>query len=248
MPSGPDPIPAATLVLFRDTEEGPPELLMVERSAAMAFAAGALVFPGGRVDPGDHRLVDATHPADAAARIAAIRETIEEVGIAIGVVPAPSPQMITGIRTGLAAGADFALLLAEAGLAIDVTALHPLARWLPQLAGRIYDTRFYLAPVPQGAIAQPDGGESVRVVWTTAAAALAAADAGRHRIIFPTRRNLERLALAASYEAAREEAASRPVATITPWIEQRSGEDWLCIPTDQGYPVTAERAATVLRG
>jgi 8-oxo-dGTP pyrophosphatase MutT (NUDIX family) len=46
-----DPIPAATLVIFRDAA-GAPELLMVERAKAMAFAGGALVFPGGRIDPG----------------------------------------------------------------------------------------------------------------------------------------------------------------------------------------------------
>jgi hypothetical protein len=49
-------IPAATLVVFRDVAGGAPELLLVERAKAMAFAGGALVFPGGRVDPGDHAL------------------------------------------------------------------------------------------------------------------------------------------------------------------------------------------------
>ena len=48
-------IPASTLVLFRE-RSGAPELLMVERARAMVFAGGALVFPGGRIDPGDHAL------------------------------------------------------------------------------------------------------------------------------------------------------------------------------------------------
>lgn len=221
---------------------------MVERSSAMAFAAGALVFPGGRVEPGDRALIDGADPNDGAARVAAIRETIEEVGIAVGLRPVPSAALVGAIRARLSAGASFAALLAEAKLTIDPAALCPLARWLPQFAGRIYDTRFYLANAPADAIATADGGESVRAVWTTAAAALAGADHGHHRIIFPTRRNLERLALAASFDAARAEASSRPMATITPWIEQRDGEDWLCIRPDQGYPVTAERMATVLRG
>src|SRR5690606_2039003 len=130
----------------------------------------------------------------------------------------------------------------------DPSALCPMARWRPRGAGRIYDTRFYLARTPAGAIARADGGESVRAVWTSAAAALAGADAGRYRIIFPTRRNLERLALAGSFEAAGADAARHPIATVTPWTEQRDGEDWICIRTDQGYPVTAERAATALRG
>ena len=46
-------IPAATLVLFRERSAGPPELLIAQRAAGMAFAGGALVFPGGRIDPED---------------------------------------------------------------------------------------------------------------------------------------------------------------------------------------------------
>ena len=55
MDSAADPIPAATLVLMRPGPRAP-ELLMIERTAAMAFAPGALVFPGGRVDPDDRLL------------------------------------------------------------------------------------------------------------------------------------------------------------------------------------------------
>ncbi|MBK5265025.1 MAG: NUDIX domain-containing protein, partial [Alphaproteobacteria bacterium] len=44
---------AATLVIFRDRTDGPAELLMMERSRQMDFAGGALVFPGGAVDPDD---------------------------------------------------------------------------------------------------------------------------------------------------------------------------------------------------
>jgi hypothetical protein len=51
-------IPAATLIVVRDRADGPPELLMVERSEGMAFAAGALVFPGGRIDEADRRLAE----------------------------------------------------------------------------------------------------------------------------------------------------------------------------------------------
>src|SRR6478735_6240795 len=82
----PELIPAATVIVMRETA-GAPEVLMLERAAGMAFAGGALVFPGGRIDPGDHALaarLGATDADEAAARIAAIRETIEEAGIALG--------------------------------------------------------------------------------------------------------------------------------------------------------------------
>ena len=103
----PPAIPAATLVIFRDTPAGPPELLMVERAKAMAFAGGALVFPGGRVDPGDHALAAVLGSPDneTAARIAAIRETIEEAGLPIGLSPMPSIQAFERLRAALHATA-----------------------------------------------------------------------------------------------------------------------------------------------
>jgi len=95
-------IPAATLVIFHDRAGAPPELLMVERAKAMAFAAGALVFPGGRIDPGDHALAAILAPDkdgdDVAARIAAIRETIEEAGVAVGLTPPPDAPTLAAIR------------------------------------------------------------------------------------------------------------------------------------------------------
>jgi 8-oxo-dGTP pyrophosphatase MutT (NUDIX family) len=247
-------IPAATVVLMRQAAGGSPELLMIERAAGMAFAGGALVFPGGRVDPQDVELARLIVSPDLdieerAARIAAIRETIEEVGIAIGLDPQPRPEQIAELRCALAAGGDLAGLLADAALRIDLSALVPFARWCPNLRKvRTFDTRFYLAISPADAVADADGGESVHALWARADEILALADAGERHVIFPTRRNLERLARFAGFEAARADAVARPVRTITPWIEEREGEKWLCIPDDQGYPVTAERLETVKRG
>ena len=240
------PIPAATLVILRDSVEGPPELLMVERAKAMAFAGGAMVFPGGRIDPGDH--VFGTQ-SDAAARVAAIRETIEEAGLAIGLRPPPSPTLVVTIRERLHAGEPFAAILADAGLSLDLDSLVPFARWLPAHAHmRIFDTLFFLARAPDDAIATVDATENVRLTWTTAAALLAEADAGRATIIYPTRRNLERLALFANYDAAVADALAHPVTTITPFVEERDGHAHLCIPEGLGYPVTGEAMTEALRG
>src|ERR1044072_303609 len=109
--------PAATVVIIREQPDGPPELLMIERAQKMAFAGGALVFPGGRVDPGDRaiaavpELLGMAAPScreEAAAGVAAIRETIEEVGIAIGIDPLPPPSAIAQLRPALAEGGRFA--------------------------------------------------------------------------------------------------------------------------------------------
>lgn len=248
------PIPAATLVLFRARPEGHPELLMIERGSNMRFAAGAYVFPGGRIDPGDHDLAatlvaEGSDPYDIAARVAAVRETIEEVGIAVGLTPLPDAATIARLRAALEAGGDFAALLADEGLKFDPAALTPFARWLPDFAGtRRFDTLFFVAEAPSDGVATPDGGESVHAVWTTAQALLDQADAGHRHIIFPTRRNLELLATLASVEAVRAFTARHPVSTISPWVEERDGEQWLCIPDDRGYPVCAERLKSAMRG
>lgn len=241
----PEAIPAATVIVMREVAEGPPELLMVERAAAMAFAGGALVFPGGRVDPGDVVLAGQVAPKmeDAAARIAAIRETLEEAGVAIGLDVAA--EAISELRRRLHAGEPMGAL----GVDLRLDALVPFTRWLPRnVSHRVFDTHFYLARAPEGCEPVVDGSENVREFWMTAQGVLDAADAGRAHIIFPTRRNLERLAQLGSWEEAVAHARAYPVRMVTPWIEERGGERHLCIPDDLGYPVTSQPLAEAMRG
>ncbi len=244
-----DPIPAATLVLMREADGGPPELLMTERTGHMAFAAGALVFPGGRIDADDHATAGACSAEDGAARIAAIRETIEETGLAPGLAPAPDAATAVALRDGIAAGRPFAALLAEHGLALDLEALTPFARWCPNFREtRRFDTLFFLAEAPADA---PDPAvseaEAVRAFWASAAAILADVDAGHGHVIFPTRRNLERLAGFASIREAYADAARHPVTRITPWLAEVNGAPHVCIPEGIGYPVTSEPLETARR-
>jgi 8-oxo-dGTP pyrophosphatase MutT (NUDIX family) len=246
----PEPIPAATLVLMRPAEAGPPELLMMERVKSMAFAAGALVFPGGRIDPEDHELAESVGHGivHAAARIAAIRETIEETGIAPALDPLPDAMLAAELRHALEAGIPFAELLERHRLRLDLEALTPFARWCPTFReARRFDALFFVAEAPEDAHATAAEAEATRTLWASARQVLAEADSGRARIIFPTRRNLERLARFDGIEEARADAARHPVETIVPWVEERGGEQWLCIPDDAGYPVTSERLETARR-
>lgn len=75
-------IPAATVILVR-ARAAISEILMVRRDSRLAFAGGAWVFPGGRIDPEDY----AEQPGDLAGaeRRAAAREASEEVGLAVDV-------------------------------------------------------------------------------------------------------------------------------------------------------------------
>lgn len=246
----PPAIPAATLVLFRDRGGAAPELLMVERAATMTFAGGAMVFPGGRIDGGDEALAAEIAPdlADAPARIAAIRETLEETGIAVTIDPSPDAGAAAAMKHALLAGAAIGSVLHEQRLLLDL--LVPFARWRPaHLHARIFDTMFFLAQAPPEA---PDpiveASENIAWRWASAAAVLAAADDGEISIIYPTRRNLERLARFGSFADAVADAAAHPVRTITPFAEDRDGVSHLCIPVDAGYPVTSEPITGALRG
>ncbi len=73
---------AATVVLVRDSARGP-EVLLLRRPDRGSFA-GAWVFPGGKIDDADREGAGADADEIAVARIAAVRETREEVGLVIG--------------------------------------------------------------------------------------------------------------------------------------------------------------------
>ena len=245
----PPPVPAATLVLMREVAGGPPQLLMMERPGHMAFAAGALVFPGGRIDPQDRVAAEWLGDGNdqTAARVAAVRETIEETGVAplVGL----DPGKVAMLREALLEGRPFPELIQEAGVTLDLEALVPFARWCPNFREtRRFDAVFFIAEAPAAAgEPTPQPGEVTRAFWATARDVLAELNAGRAHAIFPTRRNLERLARFGSFAEARADAARHEVRTITPWVEQRDGRDWVCIPDDLGYPVTAEPLETARR-
>jgi 8-oxo-dGTP pyrophosphatase MutT (NUDIX family) len=239
-------IPAATLVVVRESG-GPPELLMVERAEGMAFAGGALVFPGGRIDDQDRALA----PTDeAAAAVAAIRETLEETAIPVGISPVPDELLAAELQRELLADQPFGDLLRRHGLALDASALTLFARWVPKFhATRRFDTLFFLARAP-GPDWQPRivPGECSAALWISATDAVERDRSGEARLIFPTRRNLERLALHDSFAAMKADAEAHSIDPISPWVEEVDGENFITIPEGIGYPVTREKLDGLWRG
>lgn len=245
--------PAATCVIFRRAEAGPDEILMLRRSKELAFAGGMVVFPGGRVDDADLALADtlgATDRDEAGARIAAIRETLEESGLAIGLTQPISADQARAARAMLDEVGALEPVLAHFGLALDLEALVPFARWHPRHAHfKVYDTRFYLHDLGTGAVdVAVDETENTKLFWASAKQALAMIESGEIGVIFPTLRNLERLAQFRGYDAAHTQAASIAIREIRPAIENRADGKWLTIPDDQGYPITEQRLESVERG
>lgn len=253
----PPATPAATLVIFRNCPEGgAPQLLMVQRSREMRFAGGAAVFPGGRVDDADRDLADAHGAQDdetreeLAARIASVRETLEETGLAVGLHQRPSLEQALAARAQLLELGTLAPVLAAMGWTLDLERLIPFSRWRPKHKEiRVFDTRFYLADLGTGAVdLLVDQTENTHLFWASADEALRMADTGEIKIIFPTRRNLERLAQFGSFDDALAHVAEFPSVMITPFMELRDGVPWLLIPPDAGYPVDGEVLESASRG
>lgn len=237
-------VPAATLVVFRNGSAGAPEILFMQRAEELSFAGSATVFPGGKVHPSDRLLarefamLDAE---DAVARITAIRETLEETGLVLGIRQKPSAEEAAEARRMLLADEDLAPVLDRFDWTLDPESLVPFARWLPRhKPGRVFDTRFYLADIGTGDVAlTPDLGESTRLFWASADGAAEMLERGEISMIFPTRCNLQRLQQFSGYAETVKHALETPVITISPWREMHGEVEYLHIPEGAGYPVTS---------
>jgi 8-oxo-dGTP pyrophosphatase MutT (NUDIX family) len=248
------PVDAATIVLMRDSPEGL-EIFMVVRHHQIDFASGALVFPGGKVDPqdADERIVGrmATYspatPVQVRLQAAAIREAFEESGILLarrnsGASMGASDELETW-RAGLNADTLKLADMLEAGdLQLATDDMVHFAHWItPPMMPKRFDTHFYLARVPHDQIAGHDGHENVDSVWIRPQQAIEEAKAGSRTIIFPTMCNVVRLAQYDTVEAAFADARATPVVPITPWTEKREGGNFLCIPKDAGYTLNEQK-------
>lgn len=255
------PIPAATVLLVRDAPGL--EVLMVERHAAIGFAGGASVFPGGKIDPADHDPAWLDHAdglegldgLERAARVACVREAFEEAGM---LVARGADGQLVG-RELCAALSDrrhpverdarlFIDLVRGAGVRLACETLVRFARWIPpEGLHKRFDTWFFLAPTPPGQEPLEDGRETTALAWVRPADALAELAAGQRKIIFPTARNLELLGLSPTVEAAMQDAAARPAEIVQPLMVTRDDGAFLTIPTHLGYPVTEERLESAMR-
>lgn len=252
------PKPASTVVLLRDAPSGM-EVLMVRRSAGMAFGASAWVFPGGKVaasdaDPAWDDLSDGNYDHyQRSLRIAAAREVFEESGLLLGTrdgreLSADECAGFDGMRS--ASDADptvFLKLVGDANLRLTLDRLAPFAHWItPSFEPRRFDTHFFLVRAPAEQIVRHDGREAVDHQWVAPQGLLDARKRGEAKLMFPTRLNLEVLARSASAAAAEAEARGRKVVTVEPQVEDRADGKVLVIPAEAGYGLTEERIKEVM--
>jgi 8-oxo-dGTP pyrophosphatase MutT (NUDIX family) len=251
-------LPAATILLLRD--EPGFEVLMVRRHHQIDFAAGALVFPGGKTHGGDDAPRWETRtlgwgdalPHKRPLRIAAIREAYEEAGVLLARhgdgAPFRGDDRATAARDDVGRERrPFLDLVEELDLVLDLEALTVFAHWItPPLTPRRFDTWFYVARAPEEQLAVCDGSETVDAEWISPHEALRLGEAGQRTVIFPTRMNLKLLGEAESAEDAVTRARAREVVTVLPQITERDGERVLVIPPDAGYGAVVEPLARAM--
>jgi len=250
---------SASLILMRAAAS--PEILLVERSAKLGFAALAKVFPGGKLDRADRlaeRRYGPAHPhLPAGVRLAAIRETFEETGILLAEpANAPTIQDCLGYRDLIAlrrainqTPALFQRFLCANALVPALERLTPFACWVtPHVFPKRFITWFFIAEVSGETRVLVDGQETIAHEWRTAAQIITDRLAGRTKMIFPTIRMVERLAQAPSVATAIDVARRTPWATPILAAEiLEAGKAWITIPPGLGYPVTREPAETAHR-
>ncbi len=125
----------------------------------------------------------------------------------------------------------------EAGIRLaSPEELVPFSRWItpPQVKIR-FDTWFYLASLPEGAVPEVDGSEVVDARWYTPARALAAGDRGELLLVFPTIKHLEQLAGFQSVHGLLEYARSRTVEPVEPQVVGAGEQARIVLPGDPGY-------------
>lgn len=249
-------VPSATILLLRG-DHSLVEVFMVVRHHQIDFASGALVFPGGKVDPQDEDAAlavrcdgAADNPATRAIQIAAIREAYEECGVLLARA-AGETKLIAGARLSTlepyrlqvhSGAVSFQEFLDREDLRLACDQLVPFAHWItPVMMPKRFDTHFFIAVAPPDQVALHDGHESVDSVWITPNDVLAGAKTRRYTVIFPTLRQIEKLGHAASPADAVARARRSPIVTVTPWTEQRPDGAYLCIPAAAGYDISEEK-------
>ena len=197
--------PAATVMLLRDTVDGP-EVFMLRRTSNAVFAGGMYVFPGGKVDAADGE-------GDEGYRVAAIRECYEEAGVLLAVdahgrmVDDGHPALAH--RTAVYDGdVDVRALAGDHGLRLATDALPWMSHWITPKGetARRFDTRFFMAASPAGQTSHHDDNETVASMWVRPADALARWEVGELQLMPPTVTNLRFLAAHPTVAAAMEAA------------------------------------------
>lgn len=255
---------AGTVLLVRDAADF--EVLMVKRHYQIDFAAGALVFPGGKVhdEDSDTRWADLTDGEfdgeEMAVRVASVREAFEESGVLLAreksarghggaLVGAEVAGRLAPMRAAIDRREEsFLELIEKNGLILALDRLIHFGHWVtPEMMPKRFDTHFFLAKTPDAQIASHDGRETTDAIWLNPTEALAMQARKEAAIIFPTRMNLIKLGRAQTSMDALAMYAGEPVVRVLPVVSKTdAGEPCLHIPEEAGYGQTVELLENIM--
>jgi 8-oxo-dGTP pyrophosphatase MutT (NUDIX family) len=246
---------ASTVILIRDGLSRPGiEVFLLERVGGMAFAGGMTVFPGGGVDPSD-AAADVrwagpppswwaerfgTDEGKAQALVcAAARETFEECGVLLA---GSTPDSIVADTAPFAAErgrlerreVSFAEFLTAHDLVLRSDLLRPWSHWItPVGEARRYDTRFFVAVLPEGQSADGETSEAASVSWRSTGDALEDWRSGNTILLPPTWSQLD--ALSRFDTVAQVVEHDREIAPVLPILTRDDGTVRVVFDGDDAY-------------
>ena len=229
----PASIQASASVVLLDPDRGAGEpfgVFLLRRSQKSSFMPDRFVFPGGRVEPDD-----GPDPGQLATLSrCALRELWEEAGVLLARGAHGEPAQADALAGLPRRGAGLGPALADRGLAWDLAALRPWARWItPTARPQRFDTLFFLATMPAGQEATADQRETSQGLWLGPAQALAENQAGRVELAPPQVRLLGELAAAGGMEAVRE--ATTRLEPVLPRLWTGPEARVVLLPWDRDY-------------
>jgi 8-oxo-dGTP pyrophosphatase MutT (NUDIX family) len=209
---------AATVILLRRANNRGFEVFLTRRPNDMAFLGGMYVFPGGNVRKEDcaasviqrchglsameaRRILDAQLTPSLAIGhwIAAVRELYEEAGVLLARRDDGKPLRIEPLKPQrqalLTNSLRFDVLLQTNGLVCDLSRLLYFSRWeTPRRFSVRFDTRFYVAALPDGQTPDPNPREVENTTWLSPDQGLTLFNRKELPMIFPTYACLRTLA------------------------------------------------------
>lgn len=163
---------AASVIVARDGTDGL-EVVVLERGGASRFLPGYVAFPGGSVDEEDTELAERWFGTpEESARAGAVRELLEEVGLAL-------------TAEGLRESSDRTLDALSPPPTLDQ--LPEVAHWIAPVQVPVrFDARYFALEAPAGLRLVPDGDETAAAWWSSPRELLEAWGKGRRKLYWPT--------------------------------------------------------------
>jgi len=252
------PLDSASLILLRDSDQGM-QVLLLKRHQASNVLGGAYVFPGGKLDLADQhpdllahlsqppaklqqRLAEPDLSAERAAGlfVAAIREAFEECRILLSQNGLDKPDL-QALQDALAGGLNWSQAFRKLSLQLSMENLIPWSRWITprqaSVTNKRFDTRFFIARVPEDQTAEHDNHEATETLWITPREALIRYWDDQMTLAPPQIMGLVHLARHPNTQSALAEAESRQPPVIEPEPFDQDGVRTICYPGDPKHSV-----------